>query len=185
MSTSRSGRPATLLILVCWPVLAPGQPTGPRDFMHCDGIVDDAARLQCYDEVSRQRKASSDEPKSSGVAVAAEDDAREEPADPPQPEFGPDEGEVDQVPDNLGLSSVRGGDQRNREIFHARLVDCRPGGTGKTFFYFDNGQVWRQADERRVDFGNCDFDVTISKDMFGYRIEPDGNMRGVRISRVR
>ena len=67
----------------------------------------------------------------------------------------------------------------------ARVTDCRKDVSGKYFFVFENGQVWKQRDSSRLHFRDCAFEVTISKDFFGYKMQIEGDDRETRIGRVR
>ena len=51
-------------------------------------------------------------------------------------------------------------------------------------FYMENGDVWKQVDDKRLDFKECDFNVTISKVLFGYKMQKEGEEKRFRVSRV-
>ena len=67
----------------------------------------------------------------------------------------------------------------------AELTGCRQDGVGKYYFFFENGQVWKQRDNSRPYFGDCELDVTITKDFFGYKMHVDGQKGETRIGRIR
>jgi hypothetical protein len=189
-----SQRGGIALIFILTGSLASAQQGEPRDYSDCDGIAEDAARLACYDEVSRQRKAPPAELAPSREREVIADEPPEAPAEPapveplpvePSPAAASASEEVREVPEDLGLSPGERGEDTSKESFRARVVDCRLGNAGKIYFIFDNGQIWQQSDERRVRLDDCDFAATISKDMFGYKLRPEDGGRGVRISRVR
>ena len=189
-----SQRGGIALIFILTGSLASAQQGVPRDYSDCDGITEDAARLACYDEVSRQREAPPAEPASSPESGVTADEPPEAPAEPapaeplpvePGPAAASASEEVGEVPEDLGLSPVELGEDKSKESFRARVVDCRLGNAGKVYFLFDNGQIWQQSDERRANYENCDFAVTITEDTFGYKMEPDGNARAVRIRRYK
>jgi len=50
--------------------------------------------------------------------------------------------------------------------------------------YFDNEQLWKQSGAGRYRFSECDFDVTITKDFFGYKMKIDGG-KTLRVKRER
>lgn len=87
--------------------------------------------------------------------------------------------------DDVGRSDLKRGRSDEPKAILAQVTECRLGATGKYFFYFDNGQVWKQMNTGRQEFDVCDFSVTIKKDMFGYKMKPDTGARAVRIKRVR
>jgi len=47
------------------------------------------------------------------------------------------------------------------------------------------GQVWKQKNEPRQRYKECDFSVTITKDVFGYKMQIDGEGKQIRIGRIR
>jgi hypothetical protein len=75
--------------------------------------------------------------------------------------------------------------ERKNIAVQARVVRCLEQYNEKFLFYFDNGQVWKQKTDKRLTYDeDCRFDITISKDFFGYKMEtPEG--RTIRISRVK
>lgn len=88
--------------------------------------------------------------------------------------------------DEIGRETVRGrNDDRADLSVRGRVVDCDEGRSGKYVFYFDNGQVWLQKDNKRLSWKECEFDVTISEDLFGYKMLRDDDDRAVRIERFR
>lgn len=122
-----------------------------------------AARLACYDALSG-RQASA--PVASGKT-----------GDPP----------TNESMDDLGSESVRpSGDPKAEKLsIRATITRCRRGENKRYHFYFANGQVWTQSDRKRLNFDNCEFDITITKDFFGYKMQPDGDKSRIRITRVK
>jgi len=55
----------------------------------------------------------------------------------------------------------------------------------KYAFYLEGGQVWKQVGDKRLYFKDCDFNVTISKDFFGYKMQREGEKSRFRVSRLR
>ena len=135
----------------------------PGDLEKCAQLEDSQARLECYDAVSQRQPAA------------------EPPAAAPEPEVS---SEPEQLSDEVGEEQLE-----NREVkegpVQGRLTNCRKGATGKWYFYFDNGQVWEQRDNDRVHLKECDFDVTISKDFFGYKMTLPDSDNKIRVARVK
>jgi hypothetical protein len=75
--------------------------------------------------------------------------------------------------------------QTKESKFRGTVTKCSKGPTGKWYFYFQNGQVWQQRDDDRLRFKDCNFDVTISKDFFGYKMQIEGESGKTRIARVK
>lgn len=67
-----------------------------------------------------------------------------------------------------------------------RITKCtRGGGNDKYTFYLDDGQVWKQVNHKRMNFEDCDLEVTIHKDFFGFKMQIEGSQKKFRVSRVR
>lgn len=140
-----------------------------QDMPDCRSLRDDAARLACYD---RQNAV----PEARNTPEAAEE-AR------PAPNDGPDTVPLDEA---IGQEALERGDRSDGgPAVRGRMVSCHEELNGQFVFFFDNGQVWRQKDDVRLRWNGCSFDVTITKDFFGYQVLPDGETQKVRISRVK
>ena len=175
------------MIAVLAPAWSVAAEVAVSDFLACEEILEDSARLACFDGVVDTARA--DEPAPVPVAepapapaaepapaVAAEP-AVEAPVDD-QPEFVP-------LSDDVGLAAHERDDDGKQTAIRARVTRCKEGATGKYFFYFENGQVWQETNQGRRDFDDCDFYVTITRDTFGYRLSPEGETYRVRITRVK
>lgn len=66
-----------------------------------------------------------------------------------------------------------------------KVTRCTKGSRGKYLFYLEGGEVWKQISDKRLWFKSCDFGATVSKDLFGYKMQIDGEKSSVRVSRVR
>ena len=162
----------------------------------CQAIEDNAARLACYDAALTPEAAPAVKPKSTetpavpqesepapAAPVADETEPAAEPAAAPTP--APTAAtQPATLSDDIGRESVSNVD-RDALAVRGRLARCVRASSGKLVFYFDNGQVWRQKSSGRVPWRECDFDVTIGKDVFGYTMIRDGEKRKVRVERVK
>ena len=130
----------------------------------CSAIDDASARLACYDEAVGR------------PALAAESLATP-PAEKP----------ARKTLDDLGAETLPGAGRTEDETLAVRatVTGCKKDAREKYMFFFENGQVWRQSSDKRVYFKNCNFDVTISRDFFGYKMQADGDKGRIRISRVK
>ena len=61
---------------------------------------------------------------------------------------------------------------------------CRQNWDGLWIFVLEDGQAWIQRGRKRYRFKECDFDVVIKKDFFGYTMDLEDG-RSVRIRRPR
>ena len=92
---------------------------------------------------------------------------------------------VQPLTDDVGLERVDPGRQDNPE-YSARVVRCdKNPQSGQTYFFLDNDQVWKQANYRRISVGDCDYEVRLSKDAFGYQLYIPSRDRTVRVARIR
>lgn len=84
------------------------------------------------------------------------------------------------IPTDLGGSAFT--ENGKPKGYQGNVISCKASQDNKWFYYFENGQVWKQADNRRIRHKECKFTATIRKDGFGY-IMLFGNNKKVRISR--
>lgn len=140
----------------------------PAELARCSAIEDAEKRLACYDAASGKI-----EPAQESQAVA------------PGKDVAPQQ-DVETLTDDVGREQLdRGEQQEERTMVRGTVTNCKRDASGRYYFYFDNGQVWKQKDSDRLPFRNCSFDVKIERDFFGYRMRVEGRGKDIRISRVR
>ena len=131
----------------------------------CKAIGEDAARLECYDGLVTAE-----------VSAAPAAPVTEVASPPP-------------APASLGVETMRQkdrtGDAAEKVEVSATVTRCGENADGRYVFYFSNGQVWKQSKDDRVYFRDCNFDVTITKDFFGYKMQQAGENRRIRIKRLK
>lgn len=149
----------------------------------CRAIIDDAERLACYDALDDTPRPP--EPPALGAPEA-------EPAPPLSPEAGaapepPADMTPPPAPADLGAEALPDTREEKKEekSFSATVTRCGEMANGRYLFYFENGQVWKQANDKRLYFRDCQFDVTITEDFFGYKMQQVGEKKRIRIRRVR
>jgi hypothetical protein len=132
----------------------------------CARMTDSDARLACFDNL--------------GERVL-----REEPADTtptqekttrPEPETATTTN-AESLPDELGRSKTT--------EYVGLITSCKQDGRGDWYFFFDNGQVWKEVNKRSRRFKECNFNATITEDGFGYKMRIDGSDRTIRVRRHR
>lgn len=160
-----------LVILMLLAVSAVAQAGSLADGVReCSTIENDAARLTCFDGLMVEE----------GATVTQAPDA---------PEPVVDVAAAPTAADTIGAETLRRKDraaEAEEEIsVSTTLTRCTERSDGRYVFYFSNGQVWRQSKNDRVRFRDCNFDVTITKDFFGYKMQEDGEKRRIRIKRVK
>jgi hypothetical protein len=137
----------------------------------CADIDNAEARLACYDEVTR--RVAQPQPATEGADTEpVSTPSREEPM-PLTEEVG-----EEQLP---GKSRP----EREPESFRGKVIECKQDASRKWYFYFDNGQVWKQRANARLTNRGCDFTVTITRDSFGYEMQIEGETKKLRVGRVR
>lgn len=148
------------------------------DLARCSSIDDASARLACYDGLSGRSELARD---SSGATAESS----------PAPVAAPVPKAVQtsqKALDDLGSETLprkKGEDLKELSV-RATVTRCQKDASKKKyFFYFDNGQVWKQLSDKRVFFKDCNFEVTITKDFFGYKMQKDGEKARLRISRIK
>lgn len=194
---------ALLMSTIALSVLASAEASVESDLQRCVALQDPTTRLACYDEVAGRAPAVDEpgpvhEPMSGPVEEPGPVDAVE-----PAPDAAADVVEAVSEPatasgtavaatpneqqlESLGAEQLGRQEREKDEVeVQVRVVRCRKDDFDQYLFYLENGQVWKQKSDRRLFYDDCDFDVTITKDFFGYKMLPDGEKRRIRISRVR
>ena len=64
------------------------------------------------------------------------------------------------------------------------ITSCKKGPDKKWYFFFENGQVWKQVNDRRLSLeDDCNMLATITSDFFGFKMEAEGLKGRIRITR--
>lgn len=144
----------------------------------CQAIAVEADRLDCYDAL-----ASSMAPTEAPAIVPAEVPAEvpavqtaAAPSDKPPP-----------LNDDVSKVSVKGASIEQPK-YSIVVTGCkRSNMEQRTYFYMENGQVWKQSDAGHLRFKNkeCQFEATIEKKAFGWRLRIPSENRVIRVFRVR
>ena len=155
------------IFLIVLPLLAVTLAQAAED---CRSIKDDTERLACWDKMMAPPSPASAAPAAVAPAAAAEAPTAKSP-------------EI--LDDTIGSEIVKGKTDKEKLLVKGHVSGCHKEKRGKYRFYFDNGQIWQQKDDRKVPWRECDFDVTIEKDVFGYKMRPEGEKRSIRIARIK
>jgi hypothetical protein len=139
------------------------------------------------DERSTPEKAARPETVLTPAAISAQPPPDEKPtleqAARPEAEVMPAAVGAQPPPDNVGMSTV-GGDEDSASVKYSGTIrSCRKGHFGDWYFIFDDGQVWKEVTRRRLRFEECNFDATITKDLFGFQLWIDTLEKPIRVKR--
>ncbi|MFQ5610383.1 MAG: hypothetical protein ACE5F8_08970 [Woeseiaceae bacterium] len=143
----------------------------------CAAISEDADRLACYDALAAILVPSEGQPSADVMAPAvATTTAAMAPA---APGAAP-------ITDAVGKERVDPPSPTEQPRYTATVSKCEESkSSGQTYFFFENGQVWKQSKYRKLNFRNCAFDVEIAKVTFGYEMYIPSKDREIRVTRVR
>ncbi len=65
------------------------------------------------------------------------------------------------------------------------LMSCEKNAEGKYLFYLENGQIWKQVSQQKERYHDCDWSITIHRDLFGYHMKRSDDDRSIRVRRLR
>jgi hypothetical protein len=162
-------------VLSAWLLSLPLAASAQESVEDCRAIDNAEERLACYD-----RMAPPAEPEPPASAPKPSPAPKPEPAqEAVEPGYAP-------LTDDVGDERLAREDgEDDFKPVRAHVVDCKRDSFNDYFFYFENGQVWKQRTDSRLSFRECDFWVTITKDFFGYKMQVDGEKKQIRIGRIR
>lgn len=190
---------AILVTVVCVivPFVSFAEDERPDELWRCSLIDDSLARLDCYDTLSGRTSPTASEsagslrdtsttvnqkiPDQNVVATTVDE----------QEAVGKhmlDEKVADaKTLDDLGSETLPMSARKEVEKLEvrAKVSRCKKDYRKKYLFYFDNDQIWKQTSDKKLYFKDCNFDVTITQDFFGYKMQADGEKRRIRITRVK
>ena len=154
----------------------------------CAAISDDVDRLSCYDALAAVLVPADTGSASSAAPVAAADPAAASAAASTVAATGAAASASGAVPlsDDVGKERIQPQSEQELTRYASRVEKCEESqSSGQTYFFMDNGQVWKQSKYRRLNFKNCDFDVEITRGSFGYEMHIPSKDRNIRVNRVR
>jgi len=157
-----------LFLCVACSAAAWARPPDPVEQLKtCAKTADRDARIACYEALGRQVLQAGANPATGAATATAEAAA------------------TPTMRDDLGGGQFSDKAEPADDVNRGLLTSCKMGPTNRWYFYFDNGQVWKQVNNGRVHFDDCKRVATISKDWFGYTLEIEGRKGKIRIARVK
>jgi hypothetical protein len=148
----------------------------------CARMSDHDRRIACYEalgaRVLNEDAATSVERTSPSVNAA--------PPQPAAPQAAPAVAATEQLPEDLGGRKFRkpAKEETTQDMSRGHIIACARSFDNKWLFTFEDGQIWKETDSSRTRYSDCDFQASISKDYFGYKMQIDGAKGKIRISRV-
>ena len=160
----------------------------------CARTEDKAVRMACYEALgARVLGEESDsvmsppdvEPAVSEPVVAASAVAEVAVVESVVAEAAPPPPEPNRLPDDLGVEKKKEEKKpAEKKSFRGHVRSCGQTSDDRWYFVFESGQVWKQSSNGIYRFKECDFDVTITKDFFSYKMKIDGG-KTLRVKRER
>lgn len=156
-SAARIRRAFVLAMLV---VGVPSLLLAEDEIRRCAAVNEASVRLSCYDKISGRQSKVPEPASEQAVATSTL------PVIPPE---------------DLGMK------KKKAEVpaVNARVNRCSKDSRKKYIFYIEGGQVWKQISDKRLNFKDCNFNVSIRKDFFGYKMQVEGSKSKFRVSRIR
>ena len=159
------------LFLVCIPfVSAQAESSLEAKLAACATETNDAQRLACFDAMAADTAGSTkinEEPMA--TADAAEQESEE----------------LESLPDSIGGGAFAEAAGIKAKSYAGRVTSCKKSADRRWFYIFENGQVWKQVDRRKRRHKDCDFEVTLTEDSFGYVMRIAGQDSKIRVDRIR
>lgn len=136
----------------------------------CARMADRDRRVACYEALGSRVLNADDSTPGSISDSGDQETAETEPGRHALPDdFGRDDPEKRKQPEAIEHTGL--------------ITSCKKGYDRQWYFYFDNGQVWKQVDSRPIHFTRCEFTAIISKDRVGYKMQIEGKHKRIRIKR--
>ena len=145
----------------------------------CAKVTDRNARFACYENLGKRALENETAAERSSAEIIAQPEAAAVPV-----AIGTTTNTV-ALPDDLGSASIDDPSQSTEKQNRSLLTSCKKGADQQWYFYFENGQVWKQIDSHRLSFRECNFIATITKDGFGYKMQIESVNKKFRVTRKR
>jgi hypothetical protein len=203
IKASTAGIVLLMTVIVSWRAGADQNEDSLLQLKTCAQIEDSEQRMACYESLGKQviavdRAAESTvetaaEPETAVVPVAdtatTAPDVQVAESAATAPAAAEEASTVAEtsptLPDEIGGDRFSQNDaERNRQN-RGQVRSCQRDQNNRFTFYFDNGQVWRQTDERRFrQPHDCQFIAEITRDVFGYLMQIEGKKNKIRVKRI-
>lgn len=178
MTVSRISLVPAFIVCLSFAAISIAESPDPIDELKaCAKTADQDERIACYEALGKR-------------VLAADAEATAKKAQPVQSSpIAAEAAAVVAVASTPELKDDLGGERFAKESDPAYaenqglITSCKYGRDDRWYFYFDNGQVWKQSNYGRMSFDECNFIATINKDLFGYKMEIEGRDGKIRVTR--
>ena len=138
----------------------------------CTLLADSSTRLNCFDDLTKNL-----------FKVEVIQQSTTEVKTDSQQEQIP---EAESLPESLGGGEYADKAGVKPTEYRGKVISCQKSHDRKWFYIFDNKQVWKQVDRRKLRYRyGCDFKVTIYRGSFGYIMLIDGDQGKIQVKRHR
>lgn len=161
-----AGLMLVLPLLYLLPLAAMAESGTDNGIARCASVNDASDRLACYDKLVGRQESSP-----ATVVLPAK-------ASPP----------VAAPPDELGAEALGRKEEKKDDDeapVEAKVIRCVKDARKDYHFYLEGGQVWKQLSDKKLYYKECEFNVTISRDYFGYKMQIEGEKSRLRVKRIR
>ena len=178
----------TMLLGLSGNVVAATPTDSLEELKECARTDDTTARIACYEALGARVLGEESE---NTVSSADAESAVAEPAaveatavEATVVETAPSQAESSPMPDDLGVEKKKEEKPAEKKSYRGHVRSCGKMSDDRWYFVFDSGQVWKQSGNGKYRFKECDFDVTLTKDFFSYKMQIDG-CKTLRVRRER
>lgn len=168
-------------LLLTAPVHAQNDCPAMRDLERCRTITDVVDRLACYDRIGTPETASEPAAEAPGNSISGSLTMDQDSQNPESPVAAAEDAEYAELTDDVGLPKS----SDDYKPIRVTVVRCEQSGSGKWYFYFDNGQAWQYLGARALRFRDCNTPGTLTEDNMGFALQMDNDKAKHRVKRVR
>lgn len=148
------------------------EPEVETSLKECTLLADNITRLSCFDDLTKDFfKVEVVQQSSTEVESISQKEQTSE---------------TETLPESLGGGEYADKAGVKPTEYRGKVVSCQKAHDRKWFYIFDNKQVWKQVDRRKLRYRyGCDFKVTIYRGSFGYIMLVDGDQGKIQVKRHR
>ncbi len=157
--------------------------------LSCANATSNTTRLKCYDELADRLRSTSAATERSGTPSSSTVASASKTADSTRPDVDPVTGVP--VSGSNEQPAARTGEtfdveEKKKQSIRVMIEKTKRNARGDWYFYFDNGEVWKQIDTRNRRIPPLPIAATISRGIFSsHKLHVDGQVWAMKIRRVK